>query len=58
MKKVITFLLYIKGEAGVNWQVEGKLTPDEQDMLQKEGTKIYELIKGINEKLNKNKETK
>ena len=58
MKKVITFLLYIKGEVGVNWKVEGKLTPDEQDMLEKEGTKIYELIKGINEKLNKNKETK
>lgn len=52
MKK-INFALYTRESGGVTWQVEGQLTPDEEDMVSEEANKIVEIIKDIEKKLNK-----
>ena len=51
--KLINFALYTRESGGVNWQVEGECNPDEQDMINKEAEKIIEIIKDIENKLNK-----
>lgn len=52
MKK-INYALYTRESKGVVWQVEGKCTPDQQDMVNKEAEKIIAVIKLIERKLNK-----